>query len=176
MSCLGQRLALPHITDAKRHLWTQVFLLLDREKRIFVFDWNTRLCVVGQIRFEMKRYVWLQIFLNTEKRIFVFENTRLRVDGALVRWTNEQWAKATKVDTLVLDLKPKAHEKWAFSQFLSKFTFKILAWYNCESILFCDTLKQCNISSFNLYNNKEVSWLVDVEFESSLLAEQPKML
>lgn len=28
-----------------------------------------------------KRYVWTQIFLNTEKEISVFENTRQRVDG-----------------------------------------------------------------------------------------------
>ena len=28
-----------------------------------------------------KRYVWTQIFLNTEKGISVFENTRQRVDG-----------------------------------------------------------------------------------------------
>ena len=30
-----------------------------------------------------KRYVWTQIFLNTEKKTFVFENTRLRVDGQI---------------------------------------------------------------------------------------------
>ena len=32
-----------------------------------------------------KRYVWTQIFLNMEKKktVFVFENTRLRVDGAI---------------------------------------------------------------------------------------------
>ena len=32
-----------------------------------------------------KRYVWMQIFLNTEKKTSVFENTRLRVDEALVQ-------------------------------------------------------------------------------------------
>ena len=30
-----------------------------------------------------KRYVWTQIFLNTEKRTSVFENTRLRMDGEI---------------------------------------------------------------------------------------------
>ena len=30
-----------------------------------------------------KRYVWTQIFLNTEKKISVFENTRLRVDSQI---------------------------------------------------------------------------------------------
>ena len=30
-----------------------------------------------------KRYVWTQIFLNTEKNTSVFENTRLRVDGQI---------------------------------------------------------------------------------------------
>ena len=30
-----------------------------------------------------KRYVWTQIFLNTKKKISVFENTRLRVDEGL---------------------------------------------------------------------------------------------
>ena len=30
-----------------------------------------------------KRFVWTQIFLNTEKNISVFENTRLRVDGQI---------------------------------------------------------------------------------------------
>ena len=29
-----------------------------------------------------KRYVWTQIFLNTEEKISVFENNRLRVDEA----------------------------------------------------------------------------------------------
>ena len=30
-----------------------------------------------------KRYVWTQIFLNTAKKVSVFENTRLCVDGQL---------------------------------------------------------------------------------------------
>ena len=30
-----------------------------------------------------KRYVWTRIFLNTEGKVSVFENTRLRVDEAL---------------------------------------------------------------------------------------------
>ena len=30
-----------------------------------------------------KRYVWTQIFLNTEKNISVFEKNRLRVDGQI---------------------------------------------------------------------------------------------
>ena len=30
-----------------------------------------------------KRYVWTQIFLDTEEKISVFENTRVRVDGTL---------------------------------------------------------------------------------------------
>ena len=34
-----------------------------------------------------KRYVWTQMFLNTEKKTSVFENTRLRVDSQ-IRFNN----------------------------------------------------------------------------------------
>ena len=40
-----------------------------------------------------KRYVWTQIFLNTEKKISVFKNTRLRVD-CQIRFINATCGRA----------------------------------------------------------------------------------
>ena len=65
------------------------------KRRFIVFVW---MCENGgfQIRWRhtiRKRYLWTQIFLNTEKKTSVFENTQLRVDGqirlknATCRWT-----------------------------------------------------------------------------------------
>ena len=46
---------------------------------------NTR--YVWIVKRDQKRYVWTQIFLNAEEKISVFENTRLRVDEALdIAW------------------------------------------------------------------------------------------
>ena len=78
-SCLGSRLALPHIRFEDAMCRRKFFKY---EEKTSNFE-NTRLRVDGQIRFK-KRYVWTQIFFfNTEEKISVFENTRLRVDEAL---------------------------------------------------------------------------------------------
>ena len=46
------------------------------------FGWDCRFKARSSAHTNRKRYMWTQIFLNTEKKISVFENTRLRVDEA----------------------------------------------------------------------------------------------
>ena len=45
-----------------------------------------------------KRYVWTQIFLSTEKKSSVFENTRLRVDGQ-IRFKNATYGHRLFLNT-----------------------------------------------------------------------------
>ena len=78
-SCLGSRLALPHIRFKNATYGRRFFL--NTEENVFVF-YNTRLRVDGQIRFE-NATCGRRVRLNTEKKISIFENARLRVDRAL---------------------------------------------------------------------------------------------
>ena len=78
-SCLGSRLALPHIRFENATCGRRFFL--NTEKKASVFE-NTRLRVDGQIRFK-NATCGRRFFLNKEEKIAVFENTRLHVDEAL---------------------------------------------------------------------------------------------
>ena len=60
-------------------VWTQIFL--NTEKKTLRFRKYPATC--GRSNTIQKRYVWTQVwFLNTEEKISVFENTRLRLDEA----------------------------------------------------------------------------------------------
>ena len=76
-SCLGSRLALRHNYDSKD---ADLFKYGGKSLRFQKYP-----ATYGRSNTIRKRYVWTQVFLNTEKKISVFENTRLRADRAL-RW------------------------------------------------------------------------------------------
>ena len=75
-SCLGSRLALRQNYNSK-----DADLFEHRGKSLRFWKY---LATCGRSNTIRKRYMWTQILLNTEKKISVFENTRLRVDGASI--------------------------------------------------------------------------------------------
>ena len=77
-SCLGSRLALPHIRFDNAKCGRR--FLLNTEKKTTVFE-NTRLRGDVQIRFK-NATCGRRLFLSKEEKISVFKNTQLRVDEA----------------------------------------------------------------------------------------------
>ena len=66
-------------TIRKRYAWTQIFFKYGEKNLRF----RKYPATCGWSNTVRKHYVWTQIFLNMEKKISVFENIRLRVDGQI---------------------------------------------------------------------------------------------
>ena len=78
-SCLGSRLAFPHIRFENVTCGRRFFKYGEKNLRFRKYP-----ATCGWSNTIQKRYVWTQIFfLNTEEKVSVFENTRLRVDGQI---------------------------------------------------------------------------------------------
>ena len=78
-SCLGSRLAFPHIRFENVTCGRRFLKYGEKNLRFRKYP-----ATCGWSNTIQKRYVWTQIFfLNTEEKVSVFENTRLRVDGQI---------------------------------------------------------------------------------------------
>ena len=71
-SCLGSRLALLHTRFENARCGRRFFLNTKKKNRFREYP-----ATCGRSNTIQKRYVWTQIFLKTEEKVSVFENTRL---------------------------------------------------------------------------------------------------